>query len=188
MMQKQLFAVVCVLLIAGCATGSASDNVPAKVSEQPAEVELAPTPFTGAQIRSATPEGRTYSFRIEALGRPTVHRSMQFTEVSDTQARLTSEVRDITTGATKVEASVMVTWDELVKHAHYPKAHTTIGSETLTVPAGTFDCLHYVVADPDKGTTTTAWFAKSLPGAPIKLEVTRDRATVMRMTLLRHVR
>jgi len=62
-----------------------------------------------------------------------------------------------------------VRYEELRKHAQFPKARTTIRKETVTVPAGTFDCTVYVVqGDGHKeDEATTYCVAKNLLGAPV---------------------
>ena len=64
--------------------------------------------------------------------------------------------------------------DEKTKQTSVEKANATtsytIGTETLTVPAGTFDCLAVKAATTEEGkvTLTTIWYAKGL--GPVKQE------------------
>jgi hypothetical protein len=72
-------------------------------------------------------------------------------------------------------------WTALHEHARFPRSATTISNESLALPAGTFDAMRYVVTKGD--VVKTYWFARSLPGPPVKMEVVKDGKTVMTMTM-----
>lgn len=120
---------------------------------------MADTPFTAEQIRAATKAGRTYRFEVEAPGKPARVRELTFVTVDAEGA----EVR--ATSGDAEPSSQRVSWESLRQHAAFPKARVTTHDEEITVPAGTFACVVYVVRDGDK--TSTFYFAKSLPGAPV---------------------
>jgi hypothetical protein len=56
-----------------------------------------------------------------------------------------------------------------------------ITNEPITLPVGTFDSMRYVVTKNDE--VKTYWFARTLPGPPVKVEVTKGGKTVMTMTM-----
>jgi hypothetical protein len=117
-----------------------------------------PTPYTAAQIRDATRPGRAYTWRVQAMGKPAFERTVTFTHVDADGAELVSD------GSLQ-----RVSWEDLRKHAEFPHASVTTRDETVTVPAGSFDCVVYVVEDraEGEGETSTFYFAKGLPGAPV---------------------
>jgi hypothetical protein len=51
-------------------------------------------------------------------------------------------------------------WAELHEYAHFPRAATKVTEESLTIPAGAFAVLKYVVTKDDD--VKTVWFARSL--------------------------
>lgn len=161
-----------------CATGSSPPAAPLPE-------ENAPTPFTAAQIRGATSAGRTYDFLIEASGKPPVHHVIEFLDVNDQSASFQTTNR---TGEGKDLAPARETrarWDELRQHALFPRAATTIHEERITVPAGTFDCLVYVVQGKD-GEVNGFDFARNLPGPPVLFFTEQNGVRVMTSRLVRY--
>ena len=65
-------------------------------------------------------------------------------------------------------------------------AYDALGQLKTETPAGSFACKLYKV-DGDDGVTVRAWFATDLPGAPVRLEISRGDAVVTRMVLLQHL-
>ncbi|WP_428267844.1 hypothetical protein [Haliangium sp.] len=148
---------------------------------------MAPTPFTAEQIRAATHPGRTYRYEVEDGGqRITV--TMTFVEVTAEAA--TVERQTITPdGKVIASATSHSTWDELVAHAAYPEAATEITETPLSTPAGDFDCLLYTVTGvgPNADQDLHVYFARELPGAPVKMEVSTDGEVVFSMLLIEHL-
>lgn len=134
-----------------------------------------PTPYSAEQIRDATKPGRTYRFKIETAGNPPGERLMTFTKVDAEGAEI----------STNGEPAKRVTWEELRKHAEFPKPVVSTREERITLPAGTFDCVVYVVQG-EPGETRTFYFAKSLPGAPVFFFTIKDGKSVMTSTLVEH--
>ena len=56
------------------------------------------------------------------------------------------------------------------------------GTETITVPAGTYTCTKYTVTDSDMEGTSTFWSSTQVP-VPVKLSVTSE-GTTMDMVLV----
>lgn len=134
-----------------------------------------PPPFTAEQIRSATRPGRTYRYRVERADMPPSERVMTFASVDAEGAELTTEG----------EPKKRVSWDELRRHAEFPAAIVKTREETVTVPAGTFECVVYVVLG-EGGEATSYFFAKNLPGAPVRILTNKDGRRVMTSTLVEH--
>lgn len=164
-----------VLLITSCATTS------------PMSTAHAPTPFTAAQIRAATSEGRTYTFEVTSDGK-TMYRKLTFHDVSDAGASFDAVNLDAQRTPLGPPQSQPVTWDELESHARYPAAHTRIEVASVEVPAGRFDCKLYVVEEQTEAgpKQTRAWFAKALPGAPVRHEVRVAGEITSTMVLVAH--
>jgi hypothetical protein len=125
-----------------------------------------PTPFTADQIRDATQPGRTYCYRVEEDGKPTTVRIMTFESVSSEGAELRIKVESETGKALSEPPPKRVLWEDLRRHAQFPRARVTLREEKVTVPAGTFECKVYVVKG-EEDLVTTFYFAHKLPGAPV---------------------
>jgi hypothetical protein len=175
------------LSLVGCTTAPAAPATPvasAKTAE--ASSEFAPTPYTAIQIRNASAPGRTYEWRREIAGQPATRRVIVFTKVTDENAEMSSVDLD-EQGKELAPAKVTTsTWEELRQHAQFPRDSVQISEETVTVPAGTFECLKYTVTR-GEAEGMTFLFAKSLPGAPVLFYKTVDGKRVMTSTLVRHV-
>ena len=80
------------------------------------------------------------------------------------------------------------TWEQLVAHATYPKEATEITNVAIDLPIGHRDCFLYTVTEEPEGvlTVTRAWFAKDLPGAPVKHEIIRGTSVFSRMVMVEH--
>jgi len=180
-----------------CGSTSAVTAAPAEIappveSVAPAEdaaPEVAPPPFTAAQIRAATEPGRTYVFRIAQGDGPTAVRTLTFTRADDAGATLRAAMTSLDGAPLGPPTDEEVTWDELVGHALWPQAATTIEDARVEVPAGAFDARLYTVREvgQDGGESVLrAWFATSLPGAPVRFEQSSGGKTQFLMELLEH--
>jgi hypothetical protein len=183
MQTKLLSLVLSALLTAACATTSASAPVPPATA---ASADVAPTPYTAEQIRQATPVGRTYEFRIESPGKPAMRRVITFTRVAEGDAEMTATTLDGSGKPIGEPKVTQVPWEELRKHAEFPKSAVTIDEQRVTVPIGTFDCIRYTVKE-DAGEVTQYYFAKNMPGAPVLFLTDKDGQRVMASTLVRYV-
>ena len=144
--------------------------------------DSAPTPYTAAQLRDACKRGRLIELRVEAAGKPAVRRVMTFVSVDDQGAEVATVTLDASGAALDGPKVTQATWEELRKHAEFPRAAATITKATVTVPAGTFDCLLYEVRDGNE--VSRSWFAKALPGPPVQWTVDRTGARVLTVTML----
>lgn len=153
-----------------------------------ADGEHAPTPFTVEQIRDATHVGRTYRFRMEENGAPAREHLIEFTAVDAEGCTIRVTDRDASGQATGAPEESRSTWVEIGRHALFPREATTITHETVEVPAGRFDAILYTVSASPAGRRMVQkyWFARELPGAPVRVVHEVDGAPVMSMTLLEH--
>lgn len=134
-----------------------------------------PTPFTAEQIRGATKAGRTYRYRVEVGDKPPSERVISFVSVDADGAVM----------ATPGEPNKRVTWEQLRQHAEFPAPLVMTREESITTPAGKFDCIVYVVLGED-GEASTFYFAKTLPGAPVQFSIAKEGRRVMISTLVEH--
>lgn len=148
---------------------------------------LARSPFTAEQIRDATPVGRAYRFAMRQ-GEQEAQVTVRFVEVTPDQATIE---RTIVAASGKVleQASETSTWQQIVGHAAYPADSTEITDATVEVPAGTFDAMLYTVTGEQDGKPVVSrmYFAKALPGAPVKTEITVGEQVIFSMVLVEHV-
>jgi hypothetical protein len=151
----------------------------------PAHSDDAPTPYTAAEIRAACPVGRRIEHRVVTTGKPTSVQVMSFVKSDETGADVESTTLDETGHEIGEKKTGHATWEELRLHASFPRAATTIADETITVPAGTFECRVYSVARPNGA--MKLWFAKSLPGPPVKMEIRSSARVVETRELVRHL-
>jgi hypothetical protein len=134
--------------------------------------DRAPTPFTAAEIRAGCPEGLTIRMLVEPDGADPFIRVSRFVGcdaegaiLERTRTTLDGEVL----GPTEPARS---TWLELQQHASFPADRTTIEPETLTTPMGPLDCLRYRIVD--GSSVENFWFARSLPGMPVRYSVSEN--------------
>jgi hypothetical protein len=102
--------------------------------------------------------------------------------VSERETTVRSEAGDVLEGPTPARSA----WRDLQAHASYPEIATEIAADRIEVPAGTYDCWRYEVVIPEEGGTevTRAWFAKDLPGPPVRMLREVAGVSVFSMTLV----
>lgn len=145
-------------------------------------VILAPFPYTPEQLRESSPSGRVCMFRVTDPRGETLTR-MEFAEADESGVivrakTVTAEGEGV--GQTETRSS----WEELMRHASYEAALTTITSAEVTVAAGTFQTKFYEVEEPSGGIDMRLWFADGLAGPPVKLEDLQDGEVVVSMELM----
>ncbi|MBK6513616.1 MAG: hypothetical protein IPM79_25025 [Polyangiaceae bacterium] len=190
---------VVLLLLASASCTPAARPVAAPSSPAPTPAPLAskpdpdagraPTPYTAEQIRAATPAGRTMTYLIESPGKLPTKQRFRFVAVDDEHATVATEILG-DDGKVMGDPEVKISsWDDLRRHASYPREATTIAQTVTVTPDDSFKCKRYTVveAQPDgKTKRTIACFANDLPGPPVELTVELDGALVMSMTLVKH--
>ena len=140
-----------------------------------------PTPFTAAEIRAGSPLGRAVRQRVEEKGKPATTRVQQYVAVDeDSGTRLVFNLAaDGARGDVRRSRS---TWLELQGHASMPIAKTTIDEVTIETPMGPLECLRYTAVDGDE--VETFWFARAIPGMPVRTERRVGGEVVERVTML----
>jgi hypothetical protein len=142
----------------------------------------APTPFSAEEIRNGCPDGRVSIFRIEESGRDPMLQTFRFRDGDARGTNLEVSTTDLEGNELRSVMGRRYTWKELQSHASYPAEGATITAETVTTPAGTFDCWLYTVKIGP--TTGKFWFAKKLPGPPILMTQETGGEERMRMILV----
>ncbi len=150
----------------------------------------APTPFSAAEIRDGCPDGRSTKYRIETAGKPVTYQVTTFINGDRESGGFQSATMDAEGKQVGKPQTARAKWSQLQAHASFPEAATRISSESYTTPAGTFDCWLYVVTGEKEGKkdVQSFWFAKSLPGPPIRFLQTVDGKQVFLMTLVENRR
>jgi hypothetical protein len=141
----------------------------------------APYPYSVTEIRLGCPLGRTLEYRIEKAGAAPIVERWVFTPLDGDTVKIATTTFDAMGNPVGEPASESAKWTELHEHARFPHAATRISNESLTVPAGTFDVMKYVVTKGDE--VNTYWFARTLPGPPVKRETVKGGQTVLTMTM-----
>jgi hypothetical protein len=139
-----------------------------------------PTPFSAAEIRDASVPGLTIRSLIERQGAEPVIRVVRF-DARDADGGFGDSWTEAPDGARLTEPERHhSTWLELQGHASMPAQRTTIDEETFEIPAGRFEGWRYARTDGEK--VDTFWFAKSMPGAPLRYETRVGGEVVFRST------
>jgi hypothetical protein len=180
-------------LVLGFALSGACAGPPRAASTGGEDVS-APYPFSVPELRAGCPLGRVIEYRIEKEGSPPRIEKWAFTPLDFDTVSITTTGYDADGRPSGPPATESAKWTELHEHARFPRSATEISNETLSLPAGTFDVMRYVVHKPSPpglegagkaggGEVKTYFFARTLPGPPIKVEVARDGHVVMTMTM-----
>jgi len=171
---------ICALLLPAALLCAAPED------ERRLEPGHAPTPYTAAQIREGCPQGRKAVYLVEAPGREAVRQTMRFLKCDAEGADL--EVSRAKADGTAIGEPVTRrgTWKEFQAHGSFPEAATKVTEEALETPAGKFDCWLYTVTEEEEGSKSVQryWFAKKLPGPPVRMTTEIDGKVVSTMTLV----
>jgi len=174
-----------VSLLAACGGTSPVASGPAASPEPPAAA-LAPFPYTPEQLRGAFPVGRTLTYEL-VDGDQTVILETRFTAVTAEAATMETVTRDGKGAAVGAPQTSTTPWLELVHHASYPAATTSIDDVAIDTPSGRHPAKKYVVRRPDdKGrpSVTIAYFDTERAGPPVRMLVEVDGAIVQRLALV----
>jgi len=143
--------------------------------------EMAPTPFTADEIRGQCPAGRLFRFKVEEEGK--VHFSQtKFLSTTEQGAEIEQSMLD-EKGEVLDSKNALVTWEELRRHALFPRSLTEVTEEKVTIGLGTFEAKVYHVTDPS-GKQLHFAFAKARPGPPVKYWAEADGRTVMKAEMV----
>lgn len=137
---------------------------------------LLPTPFSAAEIRSASPAGRKIRMRIEVDGVLVGFRTNVFTSVDARGATVQSRRFDPDGRPIGEPEESRSTWRAFQRHAAFDAATTSRDLVRIATPLGTLECWHY--SRREGGAISEFWFALGLAGMPIRYRsVTGDRVT-----------
>ena len=136
----------------------------------------APTPFTADEIRSGCPSGRTIRLRVDVEGETPIQRVSRYVDCDETGATMERFGLSLDGAPLGESEANRVTWLELQAHASFPAEITTIEPDRIETALGELDCLRYTVHD--GATDNVFWFAKDVPGMPIRY-LTREDGRVM---------
>jgi hypothetical protein len=163
------------LILAACGGGRGAAPVPT------AEPAIAPVPYTAEQMRSAFPVGHELRFHVETPGAPAATMVWRVTAADDTTVTMTQQLTADDGSAGPVESRT-TQWAELVSHAAFPAATTTLRDASIDLPAGHFETTEYVVRD--GGDVRTFHFDKRRAGPPVSMVIESGGQVTRRMTLL----
>jgi hypothetical protein len=143
-----------------------------------------PTPFTAAEIRGATRPGKTLRLRLEARGEEPVLRVTRFMETDDEWAVHESQRFTIAGDALDEPTRRRSSWLDFQSHASFPATTTTVSEETIDLAFGRFDALRYTVIEGEQ--EGRYWFARALPGMPVRTEDWEAGELRSSMTMIEH--
>jgi hypothetical protein len=163
-----------------------TEPAPAPAASVAAAPQMAPTPYTADQLRDAQKKGRVYRFKVEFLGKPATEHLFTFVAVDADGAEVETTEKDASGKPIGQPEKSHATWEELRKHAEFPADATKIADESITIPAGKFDCRVYTVTRGSGADTTVTkfYFAKELPGPPVLLQMEKEGTRLRTNTLL----
>ena len=181
-----LFVIVASSVLSGCAKPAPPDApldppTPEHRETRDAPGEIAPRPYTAEQIRAGNPSGRIVVYHLEREGMAPVLQETHFVE-SDEDGTLMHDIVRSPAGEIVSKEQQRASWDELVRHATFPLAQTTVTTVVAETPAGSFPAKLYVVQREDG--VSRFWFADDMPGAPVRYEMELDGEVVMRAMLV----
>ena len=123
-------------------------------------------------------------FEIESAGGFVIKKRYRFLDADELGVTIESTVEG---PAKQAPTSSRATWRELQANASFPKDSTQISEKRVETPAGTFDCLRYVVKSEENGKSVVKYldFARELPGMPVRMTLEFVGQKVSAMTLVR---
>ena len=143
-----------------------------------------PTPFSAAQIRAACAPGRSNTFRVDRRDAAPYLMQWEFVGGDEEGAESVRWTEALDGTPLEERTTSRSRWTEFQGHASYPVNSTTIGTDTIEIPAGRFECWLYTTRS-DDGEVTRAWFARNLPGPPVLVRSEAGGAVEFSSTLVR---
>ncbi len=141
-----------------------------------------PTPFAAEEIRDAFRPGTHVVFVLENAGKDTTVSDWVVTGWTGTHATIafTTYAEDRTT-VLEPTAERTSAWAELRDHARFEVDRAERSQGQLLHPLGTLEVWLYVVQGEQQGLLERYWFAKELPGPPVRFTVEAGGTEVFRM-------
>jgi hypothetical protein len=159
----------------------------AQPASAPTPDGFAPRMFDAAQLREAFPAGTELRFRFELEGKPTVFEHWTWVTSTSTIAVVESEHLDADGKRMAPPERSPATWQELADHGLFPADKTTIEDQELDSALGRRECRLYRVEATDaqgEPVTRTFYFAKDLPGPPIRFETWKNGRRIFRAEMI----
>ena len=144
---------------------------------------LLPTPFTADEIRAGCPDGRYIRLRVEADGKLVGYRTNVFRDGDAEGATVESQRFDPEGHPDGDPAASRATWLGFQRHAAFPADRTTRVEEVVDTPMGRLPCLRYTTSEED-GSIGDYWFARAMPGMPIRYQSEASGRLVSRVTVI----
>jgi hypothetical protein len=145
---------------------------------------MAPTPYSADQLRDANRPGTLYRYKVETSGEPVLVKVLEFTAgTSAESAEVKDEILDEAGQAKRPAMVEHASWENLRRHAEFPRAALKVEPGSIEVPAGKFDAMVYTVNLPS-GDTERLYFAKSYAGPPVLFYRERGGVRIMTSTLI----
>ena len=137
-----------------------------------------PTPFTAEEIKAHCKPGYSTKHIFENAGLKPVIQIVTFLESEDpTKARFSSRQESTTGELVSDDGITEIGWDKLQAHGSFLDNVATVKEATLELDGTSYDCWKYeinnIVPNHDgsslNSVSMTMWFAKNLPGPPVKM-------------------
>ena len=148
--------------------------------------DLAPFPYSVEQLRAGCSTGRVLRYRLVDSGHA-IETEMRFVASTEESATIETSIKDekgTLLGAPKRDTTK---WADLMHHASFPAATTSIEAAEVDTPAGHFAASKYVVRRPSEdGRPSVAifYFDKAKGGPPVRMLVEVAGAIAQEMTML----
>jgi hypothetical protein len=144
-----------------------------------------PTPFTADEIRAGCQPGRTLRTLIVQPGQEPIVHVTRFV-VADAEGA-EQEAWDETPDGMQLSEPKRrrSTWLDFQEHASFPATVTERVEDEIEIPAGRFACLRYTVRTEDG--TRTFWFARTVPGMPLRYEERVNGEVVFSSTAIENI-
>jgi hypothetical protein len=166
------------------ASGAASSSPDVTKPAGSAAPEMAPTPYSAEEIRNANQPGTIYRYKVETSGSPLELKVLEFTLGTSAESAEVKEQSLDEAGQPKGPAKVgRSSWEDVRRHAEFPRAGLKVEPGSIEVPAGKFEAMVYTVSAPN-GDTMRFYFAKSYAGPPVLFYKEHGGARVMTSTLI----
>lgn len=146
-----------------------------------------PSPFSAKQIAAGCGPDSKRVFRFEIPGQETKFKLWTFHDQTAEGCTFRQSDSDAKGVATGEPSESKATWKKLQSHASWAAAETTATEARMKVPAGSYECMHYVVkrTGAQGSGEDKSWFAWDLPGPPVRMERYVNGRLVFTMTLMK---
>lgn len=172
-------------LLFGCQLGVAAE-VDAMTERDPEDPSILRRPFSADEIRRAWVPGLVLELQRKTSEGERLERwTVMASDADGTYIEYaTFDAEGAVTGEPRLERTA---WVELRDHASFKADRSRREKTTRETALGTLDGWLYTVEDPESGTLSEFFFARSYPGAPVQVRVTRGEELIMELIqLARH--